>query len=370
MPVHARHYGTGQPIAVSVERGRIAAIVPSTERPTQWIAPAFFDPQINGCLGIAFNSPDLLPELVRIVAEECRKHGIGGFCPTLITGSFDALRHGFATLAKAVEADAELKRWLPGYHLEGPYFSAEDGPRGAHPKEHIRDPDWDEFRRWQDAAGGRILMVTIAPERPGAIAFIGKLAAAGVVVAIGHTAATGDQLRAAADAGARTSTHLGNGAHAVLPRHPNYIWDQLAEDRLWASVITDGYHLPASVVKCIVRAKGIERTLITCDASSLAGSPPGKYREWGTDLEVLPDGKVVLAGTPFLAGSGHFTDRCVGNMIRFAGVSLKDAVDMASARPRQLLGLPVTTLEVGQPADLVVFDWESGGEVVVRDLLA
>ena len=369
MSIHAKHYGTELSIAVSIENGRIAAIAPSDRSPSQWVAPAFFDPQINGCLGIAFNSPELRPDQVRTVAEECRKHGIGGFCPTLITGSFEALKHGFATLTQAVEADAELQRWLPGYHLEGPYFSAEDGPRGAHPKEHIRDPDWDEFQRWQDAAAGKILMVTIAPERSGAIAFISKLTAAGIVVALGHTAATGDQIRAAVEAGARTSTHLGNGAHAVLPRHPNYIWEQLAEDRLWASVISDGHHLPASVVKCIVRAKGIERTLITCDASSLAGSPPGKYREWGTDLEVLPNGKVVLAGTPFLAGSGHFTDRCVGTMIRDAGVSLKDAVDMASARPRELLKLPITTLEVGQPADVMIFDWEPGGEVVVRGML-
>jgi N-acetylglucosamine-6-phosphate deacetylase len=365
MELHARHYGTGEPLAITIQNGHIAAIAPSTANPESWVAPSFFDPQINGCHGIAFNSPNLRPEQVKQVADECRAHGIGGFCPTLITGSFEDLKHGFSTLERAVEADPELKRRIPGYHLEGPYFSAEDGPRGAHPKEHVRDPDWDEFQRWQEAAGGRILMVTIAPERAGAIAFIGKLAAAGIVVALGHTAATGEQIRAAVDAGARTSTHLGNGAHATLPRHPNYIWDQLAEDRLWASVISDGHHLPASVLKCIVRAKGVSRTLITCDASSLAGSPPGKYREWGTDLEVLPDGKVVLAGTPFLAGSGHFTDRCVGTMIASAGVSLKDAVDMASVRPRELLGLPSPRIEAGQPADLVVFHWQPGGDVRV-----
>jgi N-acetylglucosamine-6-phosphate deacetylase len=369
MQIHARHYATGEPLALTIESGRIAAIAPSDRSPQSWIAPSFFDPQINGCLGIAFNSPKLQPEQVRLVAEECLKHGIGGFCPTLITGSFDDLHHGFTTLRRAVEADAELSRRLPGYHLEGPYFSIEDGPRGAHPKEHVRDPDWDEFRRWQDAAGGRIRMVTLAPERPGAIAFIEKLAASGVVVAIGHTAATGEQIRAAVDAGARTSTHLGNGAHAVIPRHPNYIWEQLAEDRLWMSVITDGHHLPAAVVKCLVRAKGIARTLITCDASSLAGCPPGKYREWSTDLEMLESGKVVLAGTPFLAGSGHFTDRCIGTMIRFAEVTLKDAVEMASIRPRELLGFPVPRIKAGQPTELVVFDWQPGGHVEVRQVI-
>jgi N-acetylglucosamine-6-phosphate deacetylase len=367
MILHARHYATGRAIAVTVEGGRTGAVADSDQRPTRWVAPAFFDPQINGCLGISFNSQSLTPEQVRTVAETCRAHGIGAFLPTLITNGFEAIRHGFATLERAREADAELRRRIPGYHLEGPYLSGEDGPRGAHPKEHARDPDFDEFRRWQAAAGGRILMVTVAPERAEALAFIEKLTAAGVVVAIGHTAATAAQIRDAVKAGAKTSTHLGNGSHAVLPRHDNYIWEQLANDELWASIIADGHHLPPAVVKCIVRGKGVARTLLTCDAGSLAGMPPGKYREWETDLEVLPSGKIVVAGTPFLAGSGHFTDVCVGNVIRFAGVSLADAVDMATARPRQLLGLPVHTIEVGQPAELVLFEWEPGGDVRVSE---
>lgn len=367
--MHARHYATGESIELTVTDGRIASIRPSAELPTAWVAPAFFDPQINGCLGVSFNAPTLTADGIRTVVAECRRHGVGGFCPTLITASFDALRHGFATLAAARDADPALARVIPGYHLEGPYLSGEDGPRGAHPREHARDPDWDEFRRLQDAAAGRILMVTVAPERAGAIRFIEQLSAAGVVVAIGHTAATAAQLREAVEAGARTSTHLGNGAHAVLPRHPNYLWDQLADDRLWMSLIPDGHHLPPAVVKCLVRAKGVARTLVTCDASSLAGMPPGRYHEWGTELEVLPSGKVVLADTPYLAGSGHFTDRCVGTLIRDAGVTLAEAAEMASVRPRELLGLPVPRLDVGDVAELVVFDWEPGGDVRVREVL-
>ncbi len=365
----ARHYRTGRPIAVAVEGGRIAAVSDSDRSPDRWVAPALFDPQINGCLGVSFNAPDLTPDRVRAVADTCRAHGVGAFCPTLITTGFDALRHGFATLARAVEADAELARRLPSFHLEGPYLSGEDGPRGAHPKEHVRDPDWDEFRRLQDAAGGRIRMVTLAPERAGAGPFVERLTAAGVVAALGHTAATGAQIRAAVSAGARTSTHLGNGCHAVLPRHDNYLWEQLACDDLWASVITDGHHLPAALVKCIARVKGVGRLLLTCDASSLAGLPPGRYRQWGTDLEVLPSGKVVVPGTPFLAGSGHFTDVCVATAVSMTGLSRADAIDLASAQPRKLLGLPVTTIEVGQPADLMLFDWGEGGELVVREVL-
>ncbi|HEX4612438.1 MAG TPA: amidohydrolase family protein [Urbifossiella sp.] len=369
MSLHARHFATGEPVALAVAGGRITSIAPSDQQPAAWVAPSFFDPQINGCGGIGFNAPTLTVDGVRFVATECGRHGIGGFCPTLITAGFDALRHGFTTLAAAREADPELARSIPGYHLEGPYLSGEDGPRGAHPREHARDPDWDEFRRLQDAAAGLILMVTVAPERSGAIRFIEQLTTSGVVVAIGHTAATTEQLRDAVDAGARTSTHLGNGAHAVLPRHPNYIWDQLADDRLWMSIISDGHHLPPAVVKSLVRAKGTGRTLITCDASSLAGLPAGRYREWGNDLEVLPTGKIIVAGTPYLAGSGHFTDVCVGNLVRDAGVTLAEAVEMASVRPRELLGLPVPRFEVGAPADWVVFDWEQGREIRVRHIL-
>jgi N-acetylglucosamine-6-phosphate deacetylase len=167
-------------------------------------------------------------------------------------------------------------------------------------------------------------------------------------------------------AGARLSTHLGNGAHALLPRHDNYLWEQLAEDRLWASLICDGHHLPASVFRCMVRIKTPARTILTCDASSLAGLRPGKYREWHQEFEVLADGKVVVGGTSYLAGSGSFTDRCVGNAMAFAGLSLDEAVDMAGARPRQLLGLPALNLEPGAPANLVLFDWEEGGEFQVK----
>jgi N-acetylglucosamine-6-phosphate deacetylase len=368
--LRAKHFATGRPIDLTIENGLIAAISNGDKNGCAWIAPSFFDPQINGCRGISFSSSALTPEQVGIVAASCREHGIGQFLPTLITNSFEATRHGFLTLERARATDRSLSRWIPGYHLEGPYLSDEDGPRGAHPKEFIRDPNWDEFRRWQDAAGGRIKMVTIAPEREGAIPLIEKLAATGVAVAIGHTAATGEQICDAVRAGARVSTHLGNGSHALLPRHENYIWEQLANDDLWASIITDGHHLPPAVVKSIVRAKGVGRTMLTCDAGSLAGMPAGKYREWGTDLEVLPSGKIVVAGTPYLAGSGHFTDVCVANVIRFAGVTLAEAVEMASIRPRELLGLPVPTIEVGQPADLVHFEWEPGGEVRLKEIIS
>ena len=368
----ARHYVTNQPVEVSIRNSVIESVTPIADEPNlPWIAPTFCDVQINGCLGFDFGSPQLTIEQVRTVADECRRHGIGRLCPTIITGGFDAVRHGFTTLAAACDSDPDLNFRLPKFHLEGPYLSGEDGPRGAHPREHIRDPNWDEFQRWQEAAGGRIGMVTVAPERTGAIAFIEKLASAEIVVAIGHTAATAEQLRDAIRAGAKTSTHLGNGCQAVLPRHPNIIWEQLAADELWASIICDGHHLSGSIVKSIVRGKTIARTLITCDASSLAGLPPGRYTHWSTELDVLPGGKVVVPGTPYLAGSGVFTDVCVSTVIQQAGVSLQDAVDMAAIRPRELMGLPVPRIEVGQqPAEVMLFDWQQGHELTVREVIS
>lgn len=365
-----RHYRTGERIDVVCDQNRIQQIEPAgseqPDRQAEWLAPGFFDLQINGCLGIGFGAPDISVEKIRIVVDESRRHGIVELLPTIITGSFENLSRGFATLAKARGEDPALARAIPGYHLEGPYLSPEDGPRGAHPREHVRKPDWDEFCRLQDAAEGGIRLVTLAPEMDGAIPFIENLVAKNVVVAIGHTAAGSADIAAAAKAGAKLSTHLGNGSHAVLPRHPNYIWDQLANDALWASIICDGHHLPASVIKSLVRVKSPERTILTCDAGPLAGMPPGRYRDWGQELEVLPEGKIVVPGTKFLAGSWAFTDGCVGHAIEAAGVSLADAIDMASGRVRELFGMPPRGLEVGHPADLIAFDWSPGQPLSIR----
>jgi N-acetylglucosamine-6-phosphate deacetylase len=244
--LRARHYATGEWIDMCCRAGRIESIgKPGAEKPdlqAGWIAPALFDLQINGCDGHSFNSERLTVESIRHVAAVCRRHGIGAFCPTLVTQSQAALLHGFNTLRQACESHPDLARALPVFHLEGPYLSPEDGPRGAHPLQHIRRPDWDEFRRFQETAGGRIRLVTLAPEHEGALPFIEKLVAWGVVAALGHTAATGPRIREAIQAGARLSTHLGNGSHALLPRHDNYIWEQLAADDLWASIICDGHH--------------------------------------------------------------------------------------------------------------------------------
>jgi N-acetylglucosamine-6-phosphate deacetylase len=352
----ARHYANRKVLDIAIAKGSIQSVTElEPGAATCWVAPAFFDVQINGSQGKSFNSPSLTCEDIERVVATCRCHGISSFCPTVITNSPDAMLRCLGVLRHSSEADPGLAAAMPAIHIEGPYLSPEDGPRGAHPLRYIREPDWDEFCRLQEAAGGRIRLVTLAPERKGAIRFIEHLTKQGVVAAIGHTAASAVHIRDAVAAGARLSTHLGNGAHAILPRHPNYIWDQLAADELWASVICDGHHLPPSVVRTIIKVKTSARTILTCDAGSLAGLPPGRYHEWDQHLDVLADGSIVLPGTEYMAGSGVFTDTCAWNAITQAGVSVQDAIDMASARPRELLGLERRTLAAGEPADVILF---------------
>lgn len=370
--VLGRRYDTGEPCAVLIEQQRIADVIPVWPAGPigdwPYIAPGLFDLQINGHGGIWYCDPLLTHQQVLQTLQAYFAHGVTRMCPTLITAGHDALAAGFAALRQACDENVWAAAMVPGFHLEGPFISPEDGPRGAHPLEHVRPADWTEFSQLQEIAGGRIILVTLAAESPNAVDFIRRAVASGVTISIGHTAATRDQIQAAVDAGATLSTHLGNGAHGTMKRHPNYIWEQLGEPRLYASIIPDGHHLPATVVNSVVRTKSPYRTILTCDASGLAGCPPGNYELGSGRFELLPDGRIVVAGQQqLLAGSSLATDTCVATMMRMTGVSLRDAIDMASRTPARLLNQPQFKLQRGSRADLFVFhlpDQESRLKVV------
>ncbi len=367
MQVFGRRYENGEPVCITIEGERIRAVDPAfpagdaSEWP--WVAPGLFDLQINGHAGVWFSKEDLTADEVLETLRPHFRYGITRMCPTLVTNSFEALAAGFQAIDEACRREAWAGKMVPGCHLEGPYISAEDGPRGAHPLQHVRAADWEEFSKLQEISGNRIRLVTLAAEAENAVEFIQKATAAGVVISIGHTAATPEQITAAVEAGARLSTHLGNGAHGMIRRHPNYIWEQLGDKRLWASLITDGYHLPPSVVRSMIRAKGLNRIIITCDASGLAGCPPGRYSEGNIDVEILEDGRIVIAGQrQLLAGSGVETDTCVATAIEFAGLSLQEACDLAARNPAILLGFEEIRLRRGARADLMLFHYERPGD--------
>ena len=320
------------------------------------IAPAPIDIQVNGFAGFDLNTATVTSADVCAMVRALWRVGTGFLCPTVVTGSFDGICNSFRAIVEACKTDALVAHSVLGIHLEGPYISAEDGPRGAHPLEHVRDPDWDEFQRWQDIAEGQISIVTLAPEKKNAIPFIEKLVANGVVAALGHTNASSDDIRAAIDAGAKLSTHLGNGAHALIRRHPNYIWEQLGADELWASLIVDGHHLPPSVAKSMMRAKTLDRCILVSDAVALAGMEPGIYAFAGKSVELTAERCVRLVGTEYLAGSAIELARGIENSVRFAGISLKEAVSLATLQPMRLLDAKA---HVESETNLILFEWDA-----------
>jgi N-acetylglucosamine-6-phosphate deacetylase len=294
--------------------------------------PGLFDLQVNGFGGIDFNGSDLTVDRAAEAVEQMRAAGVTRCLPTLITSSFAQFARNARVLARTASTA------IAGIHMEGPYLSAEDGARGAHPREHVAPATLDDFNRRQDAASGLIVLVTLAPEVPGAVGLIEHLVASGVRAAIGHTAATPQQIADGIAAGATLATHLGNGCPQMLPRHPNVIWELLAADALFASLIVDGHHLPPVTVKAMARAKSPGRTILVTDAMAAAGCAPGRYTMGGLSCDVAADGRVSLPGTPYLAGSTLTLDRAIANTVRFTGLSVDAVIPMASTIPASYLG--------------------------------
>jgi N-acetylglucosamine-6-phosphate deacetylase len=368
--VEGVHFATGERISVLVRDGHIAGTrsIQGTGEELPLMAPGLVDLQINGYGGIDFNGPyldeSLVVQAVRLLLEE----GVTAFYPTIITNSDEAIERALRAVVRAGEQNELVRQTVAGVHLEGPFISPEDGPRGAHGREFVKAPDWELFRRWQEAAGGRIRILTLSPEWPGAERFISRCVESGVVVAIGHTAATPEQVQEAVAAGASMSTHLGNGSHTMLPRHSNYLWEQLAEDRLWASVIPDGFHLPESVLKVFFQAKG-ERAFLVSDSVSFAGMKPGEYEAHiGEKVILTPEGKLHLAGNPaLLAGSAQTLRQGIGHLVKSGLCDLPRAWEKASLLPSSFMGLPQARgLSVGAPADLILFRYAGKGVEVLE----
>jgi len=363
-------------VDLSIKAGQIDKISPAS--PSQKydfggddlrIAPGLIDLQINGYDGVDFNNPQTSTEEIAETAERLRATGVTAFCPTIITQSTENISKCISNLLQTADEFFEFDRAMLGIHVEGPFICPEDGPRGAHPREHVRPPNWEEFLLWQENARGRIRIITLSPEWPGSLDFIERATEAGVIVAIGHTNATPEQIDSARHAGANLSTHLGNGSHAMIDRHHNYIWQQLAADDLWASFIVDGHHLPPAVVKCFLRCKSTSRSILVTDAITAAGRPPGRYSLGEVAVEVTPAGRVCLPGTPYLAGSALEMDQAIAKTVLFSDASLDEALQMASANPAKLLGLAELfgSIEEGREADLVLFRWDDAARILEVD---
>ncbi len=356
---------TGKAVELQITQGRITGIKHiETSDPLPYLATGFFDIQVNGYRGHGYSHENLSEETINNIIAALDASGTTHHLPTLVTLPDERLLDNLQTIARAVKLSEDIGSAIAGIHIEGPYISTEDGPRGAHDASYIRDPDFAEFCRWQEAAEGLIRLITLAPERKGAIDFIQKVTATGVVVAIGHSAAEAALIGKAIEAGARMTTHLGNGSHNLLPRLKNYIWEQLADDRLAASIICDGFHLPPSVVKVFGRAKGLKRLILASDVAYFGGLAPGFYRFENTEIQVFEDGHLGLSGTDFLAGAAHLLDRDIAGFMEFTGCSLAETLPLCTTNPAKLLGMPQfgSKIEINAPANLVLFNYQQGSQ--------
>jgi len=349
--------------------GLVESLGPAdAQRP--YASPGFIDIQVNGFAGVDFCDASLDAGKAKRILAALWGTGVTTFCPTVITNSREQLLRCFRLLEEARKANPRFARSVPCYHLEGPYISPGES-RGAHNPKLMRPPDWEEFLELQQAAGGRIGIVTLAPELPGALEFIRRAREAGVVVALGHTDGTPEQIHQAAEAGARLSTHLGNGCPQTIDRHRNLLWAQLAIDQLAASLICDGFHLPTDLVRVIHRVKGIDRCVLITDAVHVAGLAPGPYRLVDLEIELLPTGQVVMADRRSMAGSALSMNRAVRVFMDYAGVSLGQAIRAATASPARLLERYETCSELaeGQPANLILFRPGAGALEIEKVIL-
>ncbi|MGC5617352.1 N-acetylglucosamine-6-phosphate deacetylase [Georgenia sp. Z1491] len=362
---------TGRPVRVAVRAGVIDEVaLLDTSDGLPWLSHGLVDLQVNGFGGTDVNAADLTVDDVGRLARSLAAQGTSHWVPTIVTQSHERVAHALSVLADAVASDPVVAASVPCAHIEGPFISPLDGPRGAHDRDLVREIDVDEVRRWQELFP--IGYLTVSPHGEDAPAKISALRRLGVAVAIGHTHATAEQVAAASVAGATLSTHLGNGVRAELPRHPNLLWEQIADPTLSAGLIADGHHLPAAVLESVVRAKGPQGCYLVSDSVALAGSPAGRYTTpVGGDVVLSDDGRLALADDDrLLAGSAVSLAHCVRFAATRTQLALPDVFAMATRVPGRLLAElagsgGVGRIEPGAQAHLVLWDTDLASLKVV-----
>jgi N-acetylglucosamine-6-phosphate deacetylase len=357
---HGRHYHTGEHVEVTSDGSIISDISEVDHAADFFIAPGLVDIQVNGYLGVEFTAADLTGDEISSATSAMYREGVTTYLPTIITTSKARLMRNFRILAEASE-EPDLKETIPGFHLEGPYISPENGFRGAHSEEWVKPPDWDEFLEVYEASGEKITLVSLAPEIDGALEFIEQCTALGLVISLAHHNASAGRIREAIQAGARLVTHLGNGMANTIHRHENPLWAQLAYDELHISIIADGFHLTPEEILTFYKVKGDERTILVSDTTQLAGMPAGEY-EWDGKQVVLEDpGVIKLPEQNVLAGAAAPLRRGVEHFMQVTGADRDTAFRLASQNPAQLIGLTDRgKIAPGKLADFILYTMQNG----------
>ncbi len=299
-------------------------------------ASGWVDLQVNGFIGIDFSSMELTKDDFRKACRKILSSGTAVFLPTLITSPDEVYEHNLPLITEVI-GDREFASKIPGFHLEGPFLSTEKGASGAHNPKWMLKPDISYFKKLSRLCGGKIKMLTVAAEVEGACKLISYASKSGTTVSLGHQLANSARLAKAAAAGAKALTHLGNGLPQLIPRHPNTIWDGIAEDSLVAMIITDGHHLPPSVIKTIIRAKGVDKCIVVSDAAPIAGLKPGKYRNLGGDVVLDRNGRLYNPKLDCLSGSSFNMVRCMNYLKGLGLLSDRELIKVGYENPLKLI---------------------------------
>ncbi|MBT8183520.1 MAG: amidohydrolase family protein [Eudoraea sp.] len=364
-------YSSGHAVSVELENEKISGIHRLEREGVHdlYIGPGLIDVQINGYVGVDFSGPNLTLEGIRKATKALWQVGVTTYFPTIISSEISRIKKNLAVLALARE-DPEIGRSISGFHLEGPYISPLKGFRGAHLEKYIKPPNWEEFKELQAAANNGIKLITLAPELEGAIPFIRKCVANGVVVALGHHNGSAAEIQIAVDVGAKMATHLGNGCANEINRHHNPLWPQLSDDRITPSLIVDGFHLTKEEVRSFYKVKGPGNTILVSDALDLAGLPPGEYTRGEREL-LLTHEVVKLPKENVLAGAASPLSKCVGVMMEFTQCNIRDAIQMASTNPARMFSLDnLGEIEEGKRADLILFTMKNNEMIIKKTFVA
>jgi N-acetylglucosamine-6-phosphate deacetylase len=348
---------------VAIEDGCIASIssrangeLPCEARvldfPGATLAPAFFDVHIHGAKG--HDVMEATAEALGAMGGFLAQHGTGSFLATTVTAPLDATLRSLSGLAKLLARPAVEGQARPvGIHLEGPFLS--HAKRGVQPPEHLLAPDIAVFDRLFDAAEGRVRLMTLAPELPGAVELAAHAISRDVRISVGHSNATAAETRAVIAAGAISATHTFNAMRPLDHRAPGILGTVLTEDALYAEMICDGIHTAPEMMKLWWRAKGPERAILVTDAMSATGMPDGEYQLGGFAVQVA-NGRAMARGV--IAGSVLTLDRALTNFMEFSGAPLELALRLLTVNPALMTGLgdQAGSIAAGMPASLVAVD--------------
>ena len=340
---------------IIIEGGKISAIHPLTQSDEpaidagdMWVAPGMIDVHVHGSDG--HDTMDATPEALHGMARFFARHGVTGFFPTTVSAPAEPIRKALENVAAAdpCEDGAEIL----GVHVEGPYLSR-DYP-GAQSPAALRDPDPGEYAAWFES--GVVKLITVAPELDNALSLIDEGINRRIEFAIGHSGASYEEVVTAADHGVRQATRTYNGMLGLHHRNPGTLGGVLSDDRIYGQVIADGIHVHPAMVKLLVRAKGAGRTILITDAIRAAGLPDGDY-DLGDQPVTVRDGICRIANGS-LAGSTATMDGVLRNVIAFSGLSLPEAIPMATATPATAMNLSGKkgVLAPGADADIILLD--------------